>query len=260
MGHNLPVFCRKGEKFQTLICQSSLLVIDKDIQGLNSVVLESFFYKFYSNLHKTLSGFGLSLKTKVPMSNSSKTKKHKNEEKKVLCPVDGCDKEVLSRGLHLHVMRSSGNGHGPHMDIPDNLNLEEAEEIGTQEVEMDYPEHREPEDVARLCPYCKRPYKGKHGVMIHLGQTAGRKNHPENPKEKHDPDDFAIVQVDENENVIEVVEEPTAMPSTERRREAAESGEKEGLDPEAVREHIESLREQGLDEQAEQAEKILLND
>jgi len=96
--------------------------------------------------------------------------------------------------------------------------------------------------------------------MIHLGQLAGRKNHPKNPKEKHDSDDFAIVHVDENENVIEVVEEATSLPATEKRREAEADDEDASLDPDAVREHIESLREQGLDEQADQAEKMLLND
>jgi hypothetical protein len=210
---------------------------------------------------KELSYLHSFLKTELPlMPSSSDTKKHKNDEKKVRCPVDDCDKEVLSRALHLHVMRSSGGGHGPHKDIPDHIDLDDAEEVGTQEVEMDYPERRNPEQVARLCPYCERPYRGKHGVMIHLGQLEGRKNHPENPKEKHDPDDFAIVEVDDDENVIEVVEEATSLPATEKRREAESDDGDASLDPDAVREHIESLREQGLDEQADQAEKMLLSD
>lgn len=184
-----------------------------------------------------------------------KRNKHKNNEKTVRCPVDGCEKEVLSRGLHLHVSRSSGNGHGERGEVP--VDLDKAEEVGTREVEMKYPEDRESETVARLCPYCERPFRGKHGVMIHLGQTAGRKNHPENPKDKHDMDDFAIVHVDENENVVEVVEEGTSMPSTERRRE---SGGKEDLDEGKIRDYINDLREQGLEEEAEKAEKMLLRD
>jgi hypothetical protein len=189
---------------------------------------------------------------------STKTKKHKNNEKTVKCPAEGCEKEVLARGLHLHVRRSSGNGHGEQNEIPDDLDLDNAEEVGTREVEMNYPEERESEQVARLCPYCERPYRGKHGVMIHLGQVAGRKNHPEDAPERHEPDDFAIVHVDENENVVEVVEEPTSMPSTERRQEQeAEGG---SLDADEVREYIDGLREQGLEEEAERAEQMLLSD
>lgn len=187
------------------------------------------------------------------------SKKHKNDEKTVCCPIEGCDEEVLARGLHLHVMRSAGKGHGPHMESPEDIDLDEAEEIGTREVEMDYPEERDTEQVARLCPYCERPYRGKHGVMIHLGQVKGRKNHPEDATEQHEPDDFAIVHVDENENVVEVVEEATVMPSTERRQEREEAG-MGGLNSEKVKQYIEDLRGQGLDEEADRAEEMLLGD
>lgn len=194
----------------------------------------------------------------VADKSDAKTKSHTNEERTVRCPVDGCEEETLARGLHLHILRSDGNGHGPQNDIPDGIDLDDAETVGRKQVEMDYPEHRNPEDVARLCPYCERPFRGKHGVMIHLGQMQGRKNHPENPTEKHDPDDFAIVEVDDKENVTKMVEEPETMPSTDRRREAAAAGK--GVDEEQVRKHIESLREEGLDEQADRAEEMLLPD
>lgn len=184
--------------------------------------------------------------------------KHKNDEKTVCCPVKGCEKEVLSRGLHLHVSRSSGNGHGSQGSVPQDIDLSSAKTVGSRTVEMKYPEKRDSENVARLCPYCERPFRGKHGVMIHLGQIEGRKNHPENAPKLHDPDDFAIVHVDENENVIETVEEPTEMPSTERRRKAEKQDK--NLDVENVKNYIQGLREQGLDDQADQAEMILLND
>lgn len=188
-------------------------------------------------------------------SSSGKKKTHKNKEKTVVCPVEGCEKEVLSRGLHLHIHRSSGGGHGERDEIPDDVNLEDAEEVGSREVSMDYPESRDSEKTARLCPYCERPFRGKNGVMIHLGQTAGRKNHPENPQELHDPSDFTIVRVDENENVIEKMDEDDAvMPSTERRQEG------DGPDVDDIREYIQELREQGLDEQADRAEEMLLSD
>jgi hypothetical protein len=184
-----------------------------------------------------------------------KTNTHKNKEKEVNCPVEGCDATTLSRGLHLHILRSSGNGHGPQNEIPEDVNLEDAEEVGKREVTMDYPEERNTEQVARLCPYCERPFRGKHGVMIHLGQTAGRKDHPKNPKDKHEPDDFAIVHVDDDENIVEVVEEGTMMPSTKSRRD-----EEEGPSNEDIRKHIEELREQGLEEEAEKAERMLLKE
>jgi hypothetical protein len=142
--------------------------------------------------------------------------------------------------------------------IPEGVDLDDAEEVGSREVEMEYPEKRNPEKVARLCPYCERPFRGKHGVMIHLGQTKGRKNHPEDAPEQHEPDDFAVVEVDDKENVVEVVEEPTSLPSTERRQEAEE--ENESLNPDDVRQYIQGLREQGLEKEAEKAEKMLLND
>lgn len=183
----------------------------------------------------------------------AKSNKHKNDERTVKCPVDGCDEEPLARGAHLHVMRSSGDGHGEQGDVPAEIDLENLETVGSRQVEMDYPEERDAEQVARLCPYCERPFRGKHGVMIHLGQTAGRKNHPENPRDIHDIDDFSIVHVDDNENVVEVVEEGTTMPSTEQRRQRDGS-----LDVNQVQDYIDSLREQGLDGEADRAEQMLL--
>jgi hypothetical protein len=188
----------------------------------------------------------------------SNTKKHKNDEKTVVCPVEGCESECLSRGLFLHINRSSGDGHGERGEVPADVSVEDAEEVGTREVEMDYPEERYSETVSRLCPYCERPFRGKHGVMIHLGQTAGRKDHPEDAPERWDLDDFAIVHVDENENVVEVVEEATQMPSTERRQEGQDDSEAGNLDESNVREYIQGLYEQGLDEEANKAEEMLL--
>ena len=134
------------------------------------------------------------------------TNPHRNAEKVVKCPVDGCEAEKLSRGMHLHVLRSAGNGHGPQGDVPEHLDCENLEEVGTQEVEVNYPEERKTESVARLCPYCETPFKGKNGVLIHLGQVEGRKNHPTNASEVHEPGDFPVVELDEGENVVAVVE------------------------------------------------------
>jgi len=35
---------------------------------------------------------------------------HENEERTVICPVEGCDAEKLARGMHLHVLHSKGDG------------------------------------------------------------------------------------------------------------------------------------------------------
>lgn len=129
----------------------------------------------------------------------------RNRERVVKCPVDGCDAEKLARGMHLHVLRSVGDGHGEQGEIPDDVDLHDLEEVGTREVEVNYPEEREVETVARLCPYCGRPFKGKHGVMIHLGQVAGRRDHPPNASAVHEPEDFPVVELDEDENIVGVV-------------------------------------------------------
>lgn len=183
-------------------------------------------------------------------------KKHKNDEKTVQCPVGGCDKEVLARALHLHVRRKAGDGHGDTGNVSDNVDLDNAEVVGTQEVEMEYPTEREGEDVQRLCPYCERPYQGKKGVIIHLGATAGRKNHPIDGAERHDLSDFPIARVDENQNVVEVIEEGKKLPTTERRQEKEQSS-LESVKTNELREHIENLREQGLDDEADRVEKML---
>jgi hypothetical protein len=132
---------------------------------------------------------------------------HRNDERTVKCPVEGCDATPLARGINLHIRRSSGGGHGPQGEIPDGVSLDNLETVGAREVEMDYPDERESEQVARLCPYCERPFRGSNGVLIHLGQVGGRKNHPENAGEKHTADEFPRVEVDEQGNVTAVADE-----------------------------------------------------
>jgi len=132
---------------------------------------------------------------------------HRNDERTVRCPVDGCDATPLARGINLHLMRSSGDGHGPQGDVPDHISTEQLETVGEREVEMDYPEERETEEVVRLCPYCFTPFQGTNGVLIHLGSVAGRKNHPENAAESHSEDDFPRVEVDRQGNVTNVFDD-----------------------------------------------------
>lgn len=137
---------------------------------------------------------------------------HSNDERTVRCPVEGCDATPLARGINLHINRSSGDGHGPNGEVPAHISLDNLETVGEREVEMDYPEERDNEKHARLCPYCNQTFTGVQGLMIHLGQTAGRKNHPANPKDRHEPEDFPRVKVDAEGNVQQVTgpqENPT---------------------------------------------------
>ncbi|QGX95837.1 hypothetical protein EI982_14125 [Haloplanus rallus] len=126
-------------------------------------------------------------------------------ERVVRCPVEGCDAEKLARGIHLHILRSSDAAHGDQGEYPDGVTLDNLEEVGRESVDVDYPESRASESVSRRCPYCRQHFSGKNGVLIHLGQLAGRKNHPEGASELHEPEDFAVIRLDEDENVISVV-------------------------------------------------------
>ncbi|CQR49832.1 hypothetical protein [Haloferax massiliensis] len=181
------------------------------------------------------------------------TNPHRNAEKVVKCPVDGCEAEKLSRGMHLHVLRSAGNGHGPQGEVPEHLDFENLEEVGTREVEVNYPEERKTESVARLCPYCGKPFKGKNGVLIHLGQVEGRKNHPANASEVHEPGDFPVVELDEVENVVAVVE--GRIPSS-----AGNWPYEESVPVERVYRLIAELLAEGHPETAARARSLLLTD
>jgi hypothetical protein len=134
--------------------------------------------------------------------------KHRNDERTVRCPIEGCDAEKLARGIHLHVRQSSGNGHGPQGEVPEGITFEDLETVGEEEVEMEYPEERDTENVARLCPYCLQPFKGTNGVLIHLGQVAGRKNHPDDGAEKHASVDFPEVEIDDEGNIVRTLSDP----------------------------------------------------
>ncbi|WP_080508486.1 hypothetical protein [Haloparvum sedimenti] len=150
----------------------------------------------------------------------------RNAERVVKCPVEGCDAEKLARGMYLHVLRSVGDGHGEQGEIPDEVSLDDLEEVGTREVEVNYPAEREVESVARLCPYCGVPFRGKHGVLIHLGQVAGRKNHPPNASKVHEPEDFPVVELDDNENIVGVVSSrPAESPDSDVDEQEADEPE-----------------------------------
>jgi hypothetical protein len=179
-------------------------------------------------------------------------KPHRNQERVVKCPVEGCDAEKLARGIHLHVRMSSGDGHGPKGEVPDHIDFDNLEQVGTQEVELNYPEERQTESVARLCPYCGKPFRGKNGVLIHLGQVEGRKNHPANASEVHESSHFPVVELDEDENVVAVVE--GRIPSSVQRPHD------ETIPVERVYRYIAELLAEDRPEEAARARGALLNE
>lgn len=175
-----------------------------------------------------------------------------NDEPTVRCPVEECDAERLSRGIYLHVRQSAGGGHGPQGEVPEHLDLDNLEVVGSKHVEVNYPEERVVEAVARLCPYCQRPYRGKHGVLIHLGQMAGRKDHPKNASEVHKPEDFPVVELDENDNIVAVVEGSLSRPSEARTDEMT-------VPVERVYRYIADLVSEGRSDEAREARQRLLD-
>jgi len=176
-----------------------------------------------------------------------------NQEVTVRCPAeypDGteCGEEIVSRALHLHVLRKNDEAHGDQGDIPPDLDLHSAEQIGEQTVEVDYPDDREREESHRECPYCKRVFSGKQSLEIHFGHVVGRKNHPKDREEFPDAEDCPTVKLDERENVVDRTG-GVVTPSKERRR--ADQLHEKLLD------HADELRSEEREEEAEIIEKAL---
>jgi hypothetical protein len=134
--------------------------------------------------------------------------KVRNLEDKVVCPIEGCDSETAARGLHLHIYHTDdpeGEGHYPRGEVPPDFNKDNIEVIGKQSIQMDYPDEQELEDAKYLDTYTGKAYKGKRGLMIHLGQMEGQENIPSNVTDRHDADDFPMVKVDEKGNITDVL-------------------------------------------------------
>ena len=141
----------------------------------------------------------------------------------LVCPVEGCSKEnEYERGIYLHILWSVGNGHGEQGEVPEKLGLEEPPDCRHQGPVINYPDDHF-KRIARLCPYCGDPFYGKNGVLIHLGKVAGGKNHPVNASEVHEPEDFTVVELDNDENIVGVVNSGRA--SSEEAPEESESDE-----------------------------------
>lgn len=131
-----------------------------------------------------------------------------NNEPVVECPVPGCDKEPLKRGLFMHIFQSDdpeGEGHRPRYKLPPDIDPEELKVTGDREVEMDYPDEVDLDDTHYLDTYTGKAYEGKRGLMIHLGQMAGKDNIPKDITERHSGDDFPIVKIDNDGNITDVL-------------------------------------------------------
>lgn len=134
-----------------------------------------------------------------------------NSEDMVECPVEGCNEEVLARGLYMHLFQTDdppGEAHYPRYEEPPYLDMEDLKITGETDVTMDFPENIELDDTYYLDTYTGQAYQGKRGLMIHLGQTAGRNNIPEDVTERHDAQDFPIVDIDDDGNITDVYEFP----------------------------------------------------
>lgn len=99
-----------------------------------------------------------------------------------------------------------GEGHGPVGEVSDSLDLQDVEVVGTADVQMDYPNTQDIGDAEYFDTYTGHAYKGKRGLMVHLGQVAGEHNIPANVTDRFDADDFPIVETDDDGNILNVVE------------------------------------------------------
>lgn len=98
-----------------------------------------------------------------------------------------------------------GELHRPRESVPPNLDLDNVEITGRTPVEMGYPDTQELDDAEYFDTYTGKSYKGKRGIMVHLGQMAGQNNIPEDVSERFEADDFPIVETDEDGNITSVV-------------------------------------------------------
>lgn len=91
--------------------------------------------------------------------------------------------------------------------------------------------------------------------MIHLGQLSGRVNIPEDITDKHDADDFPLVEIDDDGNITELIKEGNPNVPSIKPYLPWYSDEKEGYIPrQRVVEFVERIKDS--EAQAASAEVI----
>lgn len=112
------------------------------------------------------------------MSNhTERYRSHTNLEAVRQCPY--CDAKPLSRGLHVHVMNSEDDDHGPRGEVPDGFSVEDAEIVDRKEVTVEKPTKYSVDHHRLVCDYCGQTFKGELGIQVHLDRKAGEDDlHP----------------------------------------------------------------------------------
>jgi|APHM01.1.fsa_nt_gi hypothetical protein len=126
-----------------------------------------------------------------------------NSETTVQCPY--CDATALKRGIHSHVFQSDDAAHGERYEVPDDFDAMETEEVGEEEVRLNYPDQVDLGSSYYLDTYTGKAYDGRRGLMIHLSSMGGQDNIPEDVAERHEADDFPRVEIDDDGNITEVL-------------------------------------------------------
>jgi hypothetical protein len=162
----------------------------------------------------------------------------------------------------MHIFQTddpAGEAHYPRGEVPPHLDEEEIKVTGKQEVDVDYPTDVDLSKEMYLDTYTGKAYKGRRGLMVHLGQRAGKDNIPADVTDKHEADDFPIVEVDDAGNITEVLKWPDgSVPPVEPYLPWYDDETEGYVSRQQVREFVEEVKEGSGAATAEAIEEALL--